>query len=77
MGSNNRVLQIYILLPKPYSLMWHLVRRNHVRNDCDRRPETRQMRSPKVALLKMSMDSVQNDTEHCGVNDDTDDELSV
>ena len=69
--------EIYILLPKPYSLMWCLVHRNHVRNGHDRRPETRRMRSPKVALLKISMDSVQYNTEHCGINDDTDDKHSV
>ena len=34
------------------------VRWNRVRNDCDRRPETRRMRS-LVALLKIPMDSVQ------------------
>ena len=29
------------------------------------------MRSPKVALLKISMNSVQaHNTEHCGINDD-------
>ena len=66
-----------MLLPKPYSLMWYLVRRNHVRNGRDRRPETCLMRSPKVALLKISMDSVQYNTEHCGINDDTDDEHSI
>ena len=30
--------EIYILSPKPYSLMWHLVRGNRVRNSRDRRP---------------------------------------
>ena len=69
--------QIYILLPKPYSLMWHLVSGNRVRNDRNRRPQTRRMRSPKVALLKISMDSVQYNAEHCGINDGTDDEHSV
>ena len=39
--------------------------------------KTRRMRSPKVALLKIPMDSVQYNTEHCGINDDTDDEHSV
>ena len=34
--------EIYILLQKPYSLMWHLVLGNHVRNGRDRRPKTRQ-----------------------------------
>ena len=48
-----------------------------MRNGCDRRPETCQMCSPKVALLKISMDSVQYNTEHCGINDDTDDEHSA
>ena len=62
--------EINILFPKPYSLMWHLVRGNRVRNGHDRRPETRRMRSPKVALLKIPMDSVQYNTEHCGINDD-------
>ena len=69
--------EIYILLPKPYSLMRHLVGGNHVRNGHDRRPQTCRMRSPKVALLKISMDSVQYNAEHCGINDDTDDERSV
>ena len=64
--------EIYILLPKPYPLMWHLVRRNRVRNCHDRRPETCR-RSPKVALLKNLLDSVQYNTEHCGINDDTND----
>ena len=54
--------------------MWHLVHGNRVRNCHDRRLETRWMRSPKVALLTISMDSVQYNTEHCGINDDTDDE---
>ena len=57
--------------------MWHIVRWNRVRNDCDRRPETRRMRSPKVALLKIPMDSVQYNTEHHEINDDTDDEHNV
>ena len=52
--------ETYILLPKPYSLMWHLVRRNHGRNGRDRRPQTCWMRSPKGALLKLSMDSVES-----------------
>ena len=69
--------EINILLPKPYSLMWHLVRRNRVRNGRDRRLEIRQMRSPKVALLKIPMDSVLYNTEHCGINDDKDDEHIV
>ena len=46
--------QIYTLLPKPYSLMWHIVRGNRVRNGRDRTPETRRMRSPKVALFENS-----------------------
>ena len=50
---------------------------NHVKNGRNRRPQTRQMRSPKVALLKISMDSVQYNAEHSGINDDTDDEHSV
>ena len=53
------------------------MRGNRVRNGRDRRPQTRRMRSPKVALLKISMDSVQYNAEHCGINDDTDDEHSV
>ena len=60
--------------------MWHLVRRNRVRNGRDRIPETRRMRSPKVALLKIPIYneySVQYNTEHCGINDDTDDEHNV
>ena len=69
--------EMYILLPKPYSLMWHLVHGNRVKNGRDRRPETSQMCSPKVTLLKISMDSVQYNTEHCGINDDTDDEHSI
>ena len=48
-----------------------------MRKDRDRRLQTRRMRSPKVALLKISMDSVQYNAEHCGINDDTDDEHSV
>ena len=48
-----------------------------MRNGRDRRPETRQMCSPKVALLKIPMDSVQYNTEYCGINDDMDDEHSV
>ena len=35
----------------------------------DRRLQTRRMRSPKVALLKISMDSVQYNAEHYGIND--------
>ena len=31
--------EINILLPKPYSVMWHLVRGNRVRNGRDRRPK--------------------------------------
>ena len=69
--------EIYILLPKLYALMCYIVRGNRARNGRDRRPETRRMRSPKVALLKISMDSVQYSTENCGINDDTDDEHSV
>ena len=69
--------EICILLPKPYSLMWHLVCGNRVRNGRNRRPQTRRMRSTKVALSKISMDSVQYNAEHCGINDDTDDEHSV
>ena len=59
--------------------MWHLVRGNHVRNGGDRTPETHQMRSPKVALLKIKipMDSVQYNTKHCGINDNMDGEHSV
>ena len=34
-------------------------------------------RSLKVALLKIPMDSVQYNREHCGINDDTDDNYSV
>ena len=48
-----------------------------MRNGRDRRPQTRRMRPPKVALLKISMDSVRYNAEHCGINDDTDDELGV
>ena len=33
-----------------------------MRNGRDRRPKTRRTRSPKVALLKISMDSVQYNT---------------
>ena len=69
--------EIYSLLPKPYSLMRHLVRGNRVRNGRDRRPETRRMSSQKLALLKIPMDSVQYNTEHCGIYDDTDNEHSV
>ena len=36
----------------------------------DRRPETRRMRSTKVALFKITMDSVQYNIEHCGINDE-------
>ena len=61
-----------ILLPKPYSLMWYFVCGNRVRNCRDRRPQTRRMRSPKVALLTFSMDSVQYNAEHCRINVDTD-----
>ena len=43
--------EIYILLPKPYSLMWNLVRGNRVRNGCNR-SKTRRMRSPKVQFWK-------------------------
>ena len=50
------------------------MRGNRVRNGRDRRPQTHRMRSPNVALLKISMDSVQYNAEHCGINDDTDDE---
>ena len=57
--------------------MSHLVLGNRVRNGRDGRPQTRRMCSPKVALLKISMDSVQYNAEHCGINDDTDDEHSV
>ena len=35
------------------------------------------MRSPKVTLMKIPMDSVQYNTKHCGIIDDTDDEHSV
>ena len=45
--------EICILLLKPYSLMWHLVCGNRVRNGRDRRPETRRMSSPTVALFKV------------------------
>ena len=48
-----------------------------MRNGRDRRPQTYRMRSPKVALLKISMDSMQYNAEHCGINDDMDDEHSV
>ena len=47
--------------------MWHLVHANRVRNVCHRRPKTRRMCSPKVALLKIPMDSVQYNTRHCGM----------
>ena len=57
--------------------MWHLVRGNCVRNGRDRTPETRQIHSPKVVLLKIPMDSVQYNTEHGGIIDDKDDEHSV
>ena len=53
------------------------MRGNRVRNGRDRRTEKRRMRSPKVALLKVPIDSVQYNTEHYGINDDTDDEHSV
>ena len=46
--------EIYFLLPKPYSLMWHLVCVNCVRNGRDRKPETRRMHSPKVATFQNS-----------------------
>ena len=39
--------------------------------------EWSRMRSPKVALLKIFMDSVQYNAEHRGINDDTDDEHSA
>ena len=45
--------EIYILLEKPYGLIWHLVRGNCRGNGRGRRPETRRMRSPKVALLML------------------------
>ena len=45
--------EIYILFPKPYPLMWYLVHGNRVRNARNRSPQTRRMRSPKVALLKI------------------------
>ena len=57
--------------------MWHLVRRNRVRNGRDIRSETRRMRSTKVALLKIPMDNVQYNTKQRGINDDTDDEHGV
>ena len=44
--------EIYIWLPKPCPLMWHLVHRNHVRNGWERWPETCKICLPKVALLK-------------------------
>ena len=46
------------------------MRGNRVRNGRDRRPQTRRMRSPKVELLKISMDSMHYNAEHCGINDD-------
>ena len=48
-----------------------------MRNGCNKRPKTRRMRSPEVALLKIPKDSVLYNTEHSGINDDTDDEHSV
>ena len=71
------ISEIYILLLKPCSLMWHLVRGYRVRNCRDTRPETGWMRSPKVAHLKIPMDSVLYNTEHCGINDDMNDEHSI
>ena len=47
-----------------------------MRNGRNRWPETCRMGSPKVALLKIPRDSVQYNTEHCGINDDTDNEHS-
>ena len=41
-----------------------------MRNGRDRRPQTRRMRSPKVALLKISMARMQYNAEHYGINDD-------
>ena len=51
--------------------------KNPVRNGRDRTPKTRRMRSPEVELLKIPIDFVQYNTEHCGISDDTDDEHSV
>ena len=48
-----------------------------MRNGRDGRPQTQRMRSPKVAVLKISIDSVQYNAEHCVINDDKDDEHSV
>ena len=53
------------------------MRGNCVRNGGDRKPETRQMCSPKVALFETPMDSVQYNSEQCEIHDDTDDEHSV
>ena len=57
--------------------MGHLVRGNCVKNGQDRWSETLKIRLPKVALLKIPMDSVQYNTEHCGMHDDTDGEHRV
>ena len=59
------------------SLKWHLVRGNRVRNDRDRKPETRQMRSPKVALFENSYGQCAVHLGHCGIHDITDDEHSL
>ena len=50
---------------------------NHVKNGRDRGSETFKICLPKVALLKIPMDSVQYNTEHCGMHDDTDDKHRV
>ena len=66
--------EIYILLPKPCPLMWHLVCGNPVRNGQDNWSKRCQICLSKVALLKIPMDSVQRNTEHCGMHDDMNDE---
>ena len=45
--------EIYMLLPKPCPWMWHLMCQSCVRNDSDRKPETGETCSPKLALLKI------------------------
>ena len=44
--------KIYILLPKPYTLMWHLVRGNCVRNGRDRRPKQAECVHQKLHFWK-------------------------
>ena len=47
--------EIYILLPKPCSWMWHLMCGNRIRNGSDRKPETGKTCSLKLALFKNSI----------------------